>query len=53
MAVSELNIDACIEELLAVKDDPPGTEVALEGAKIAAIVRQSRDIFLDQVGTSE
>ena len=41
-------VDECINKLLSVKTQRPGTEVALPEADISSIVQRSRALFLDQ-----
>mmetsp|Transcript_15547 Transcript_15547/g.46610 ORF Transcript_15547/g.46610 Transcript_15547/m.46610 type:complete len:424 (-) Transcript_15547:71-1342(-) len=41
-------VDSCIEQLLSVVDDPPGTEVHLLEEDLVWICRESRAVFLGQ-----
>ena len=43
-----LSVDECLEKLLACRTAPPGTEVNLPEEAIIKIVRNARDIFLQQ-----
>ena len=41
-------LDACIRQLVAVKDDRPGTEVHLAEEDVLWLARTSRGVFLEQ-----
>lgn len=41
-------VEACIKRLVAVRDEPPGTEVHLSEDDLVWISRTSRDVFLEQ-----
>ncbi len=41
-------VEECITKLLSVKSQRPGTEVALPGEDIAAVVKRAREVFLAQ-----
>jgi len=43
-----LRVDGCIEKLVAVKDDKPGTEVNLSEEELVWISRTSREVFMSQ-----
>ena len=44
----DLEVDNAIKSLLAVRNSPPGTEVNLPEDVIIRIIRQARDIFIQQ-----
>ncbi|ETO32393.1 Seven-like Phosphatase [Reticulomyxa filosa] len=43
-----LNVDKIIEKLLSVRQEKPGTLVALDESDIEAICQKSRDLFMSQ-----
>lgn len=47
-AQPELDLDALIERLLAVRKEAPGTMVELKESEILALISQCRQVFLEQ-----
>lgn len=47
-AQTRRRLDACIRQLVAVKDDRPGTEVRLAEEDVLWLARTSRGVFLAQ-----